>query len=321
MFLDDSENNLIENETSSLKDEEVLYQSLKDPRLFELLVDRYQEAFIRKAKRVLVTQHDAEDAVQETFTKIYIYANKFQVQEGASFKSWAYKILINTCFTHGKKKKLNTERFSLIDPEFEHLIADKNDRFRSFTLKEYILSVLSRMPDSLSDVLEDYYIKGVSQKELAELVKDQKKSWDKEDAGGKCGRFEMSKLNIKMDGKEPWHNLSEEEQKEKIIQGAIYHHAYIQVKKRVGLVKGPDKIVVFTSAIGGIPCVPIGSTKASMAKFWTGVGVLREKGGGFSEVVLSPKQLEKIKEKDSETAEVNLFDMPSFKKIDVYKEK
>jgi RNA polymerase sigma factor (sigma-70 family) len=168
MFLEDETHPSVAQDVLELSDEKVLFRSLHDPRVFEVIVDRYQEAFIRKAKRLLTTQHDAEDAVQEAFTKIYIYANKFEVQEGATFKSWAYKILINTCFTHGKKKKLNTERFSLIDPEFEHLIADTEDRFKSFTLKEYILSVLSRMPDSLGKVLEDYYIKGVPQKELAE---------------------------------------------------------------------------------------------------------------------------------------------------------
>ena len=167
MFFDD---NAFEEKTdfSVMSDEEILFASLNDPKLFEELVDRYQEAFIRKAKKILGSREDAQDVVQETFTKMYIYAGKFNVQEGATMKSWGYKILVNTCFTHGKKKKLHGERFSLIDPEFEHLLADKNDSFNTYTTKEYILSILSRMPDSLGKVLEDYYIKGVPQKELAD---------------------------------------------------------------------------------------------------------------------------------------------------------
>lgn len=153
---------------SAMTDEEILFASHNDPRLFEVLVDRYQEAFIRKAKKILGSREDAQDVVQETFTKMYIYAGKFSVQEGATMKSWGYKILVNTCFTHSNKKKLHGERFSLIDPEFEHLLADKHDAFSTYTTKEYILSILSRMPDSLGKVLEDYYIKGVPQKELAE---------------------------------------------------------------------------------------------------------------------------------------------------------
>ncbi|MCK5026908.1 MAG: RNA polymerase sigma factor [Candidatus Pacebacteria bacterium] len=166
MFL--AENDNIQKNISELADEEVLFASIKDPHAFEELVDRYQDAFMRKAKKLLNTKENAEDAVQETFTKIYIYAGKFKVQEGASFKSWGYKILVNTCFTHGKKKKLHQERFALIDPEFEHLVADKHDQFESYTAKEHILSILSRMPDSLGKVLENYYIKGIPQKELAQ---------------------------------------------------------------------------------------------------------------------------------------------------------
>lgn len=162
------EERIAHDELTTLPDEEVLFRSQKDPRVFEVIVERYQEAFVRKAKQLLSTREDAEDAVQETFAKIYIHAGKFEVKDGATFKSWGYKILMNTCFTHGKKKKLHKERFSLIDPEFEHMIADRDDRFSSYTMKEYILSVLSRMPDSLGKVLEDYYIKGVPQKELAD---------------------------------------------------------------------------------------------------------------------------------------------------------
>ena len=151
-----------------LTDEEVLFASQKNPRMFEVLVERYQDAFIRRARHILGNKEEAEDIVQETFTKMYIYGGKFQVQEGASFKSWGYKILINTCFTHCKKKKLHNERFTQINPEFEHLIADKNNDFESYTTKEHILSILSCMPDPLAKVLEDYFIKGIPQKEMAE---------------------------------------------------------------------------------------------------------------------------------------------------------
>ena len=153
---------------AELADEEIIFASIKDPRMFETLVDRYQDAFARKARYILGSKEDAEDAVQETFTKMYIYAGKFQVQEGASFKSWGYKILINTCFTYGKKKKLHNERFTQINPEFEHLISDKKNEFESYTMKEHVLSIFSHMPDSLAKVLEDYFIKGIPQKELAE---------------------------------------------------------------------------------------------------------------------------------------------------------
>lgn len=40
-------------------------------------------------------------------------------------------------------------------------------------------------------------------------------------------------------------------------------------------------------------CIPVGTTKTSVAKFWPGVGVLKKKDDEFIEYVLSPSQLEK----------------------------
>ena len=169
-FTTDAEKNTKKqiNDFSSFPDEKILLLVQKKAELFEILVDRYQDAFIRKALRITGKQEDAEDVVQETFVKIFIYADKFRVQEGASFKSWGYKILINTCFTQYKKLKLNRERFLQLDPELEGILPDKNSAFEKYTLSEYILSVTSKMPDALGKVLEDYFIKGIPQKELAE---------------------------------------------------------------------------------------------------------------------------------------------------------
>ena len=35
--------------------------------------------------------------VQDAFTRVYVYADRFHPQEGAQFSSWAYAILIRLC--------------------------------------------------------------------------------------------------------------------------------------------------------------------------------------------------------------------------------
>src|SRR3989338_1992934 len=90
----------------SRSDEEILALSVSKPDLFSIFVNRYQEAFLRKAGQIIRNNPEiVSDIVQDTFVKIYLNADKFQIQEGASFKSWGYKILINTCFTKYKKLK------------------------------------------------------------------------------------------------------------------------------------------------------------------------------------------------------------------------
>ena len=101
------------------KDEEILAASLEKPAIFKILVDKYQEAFIRKALGILRQQEEAEDVVQETFVKIYLHGKKFKKMDGIEFKSWAYKILVNTAISRYRKisKKWQAESADPLDLE------------------------------------------------------------------------------------------------------------------------------------------------------------------------------------------------------------
>jgi len=161
---------ILNNEYAEKRDDEILAQAIIEPRLFEILIDRYQEAFLRKARSIIRGHEDAEDIVQETFTKIYLYAGKFQVQEGASFKSWAYKILINTSLTHYKKKKRHLGATAELDPEFYEILPDVVSRdFEKKEVSEYLLSVLARMPENLARALQLHFIEGRPQAEVADI--------------------------------------------------------------------------------------------------------------------------------------------------------
>ena len=91
--------------SEGMKDEEILLASLKEPAFFELLVEKYHEPLMRAAWRVVRGREEAEDIVQEAFVKMYKNAHKFEKYEGIEFKSWAYKVTINTAITHYRKLK------------------------------------------------------------------------------------------------------------------------------------------------------------------------------------------------------------------------
>lgn len=151
-------------------DEEILALSKNQPYLFGILLDRYQTAFLRKAQSVLGSKEDAEDVMQETFIKIYRYADKFQVQEGASFKSWGYKILLNTAFTRYQKMKKHRGAIFNPDPEWYEVMADtKTQQFEKDENKDYLSSVFSRMPEHLGRVLKLHFIEGLPQEEIAQI--------------------------------------------------------------------------------------------------------------------------------------------------------
>ena len=153
-----------------MKDEDILFLSLKQPRVFEELINRYEDAFKRKAESILHNREEAEDIVQEAFTKIYINAGKFEVQEGASFKSWAYRILINTSFTRYQKLKREKGARQELDPEVYEAFGDFKSRdFEKQEVSDYIFSVLSKIPEHLRRVLVLHVIEGRPQEEVADI--------------------------------------------------------------------------------------------------------------------------------------------------------
>jgi RNA polymerase sigma factor (sigma-70 family) len=104
----------------------VLAKSYEEPRLFELLVERHEQAFLRKARNIVKTDEASQDVVQDTFVKIYMYGRNFKPVEGAKFTSWAYRILINTCFLWYKKNKRDREFSTLIDEDLEAVLCFPN---------------------------------------------------------------------------------------------------------------------------------------------------------------------------------------------------
>ena len=153
-----------------MSDEKVLALSIKEPRHFEIIVDRYQAAFTRNARKVLGNREEVDDAVQEAFTKIYMNASRYEPVEGAKFSSWAYKILFNTTFTHYKKLKRVDESGAKLDEEIWALIPDaKESDFEKLTARDLIARTIAKMPEPLAKILTLHYLEDRPQKEIAEM--------------------------------------------------------------------------------------------------------------------------------------------------------
>ena len=156
---------------NGMQDEEILKGSLKEPALFELLVEKYQEPLMRAAWRVVRNREEAEDIVQEAFVKMYKNADKFEKLKGIEFKSWAYKIAINTAITHYRKLKrgeILVEDPGLLQPQSAvQSVGDERILARS-DARAAVGATLARMPDHLRSVLEHYYMGDKSYRTIAD---------------------------------------------------------------------------------------------------------------------------------------------------------
>jgi len=156
------------------EDEEILAKSLKDPSFFSIIIDRYEGAFLKTAFGVVRNRAEAEDIVQETFTKIYLNGGRFKRQPDARFKSWAYKILMNTSFTHYQKLKRvggKTEYLDsvLYDDDGDGLVAESADVAAVSDAKALVAEVIAKMPDHLGRLLKLYYLEDKSYQDIADV--------------------------------------------------------------------------------------------------------------------------------------------------------
>ncbi|MCU0849112.1 MAG: sigma-70 family RNA polymerase sigma factor [Spirochaetes bacterium] len=106
---------------STERDEKLIGDFLGNDHLaFEKLVIRYKDMIFNLCFRITCDYDEANDCAQETFIKVYRSLGGFQFR--SSFKTWLYRIAINTCRSRisSKKRKINGKTVSMesiINPE------------------------------------------------------------------------------------------------------------------------------------------------------------------------------------------------------------
>lgn len=155
--------------TVRIDDQSVLKLSFSNPRAFETLVERYQDGFLRTADKVVRSREEAEDIVQETLVKIYFKGKKFKKQEGATFKSWAYRILLNTAYSHYRKRQ---RREVPLDEFFDTLlyersVSEQRERLEDLNRQETVKRALEQLPGDLAELLRLHYFDGYSYKDIS----------------------------------------------------------------------------------------------------------------------------------------------------------
>ncbi len=108
-----------------LSDEQLAAQAARegsDGVAFTALVDRYREKVWRVCWRLMGTQHDAEDAAQEVFVRLFFERGKFA---GLSrYSTWLHGVAIRTCLTLRRSRGRRRRRE---EPGNEERIAHEAD--------------------------------------------------------------------------------------------------------------------------------------------------------------------------------------------------
>ena len=84
-------------------------------RGFKLLMDSFQKPIYYYVRRLLVSHEDAEDALQETFVKVY--RNLPQFRGDSALSTWIYRIATNESLRILENRKKMASAFSEMDEE------------------------------------------------------------------------------------------------------------------------------------------------------------------------------------------------------------
>ena len=152
----------------ALPDAELIARARKEPTLFAVLVRRYEAPLLRRARTILKSPEDAEEAVQDAFTKMYLYADKYRPQEGASFSSWAYTILNRVAYSKYRARGIERGKRAELAPEHYESLPDARAEFlEDLSIRNEVLAALAKLPETAAKILRLQFIEGKSQEEIA----------------------------------------------------------------------------------------------------------------------------------------------------------
>ena len=136
-----------------------------DSRIFEEIYVRFGDRMKSIAWNHLGNVSDAEDAVQETFLKIHRAASTYTGE--ASFATWIFRILVNTCYDILRKRKRRVDEAPIDDmPESAARSAPNVDDAKRITLNK----LLNELPEQRRSVFTLFEIEGLSHAEIGEIL-------------------------------------------------------------------------------------------------------------------------------------------------------
>lgn len=121
----------------------------------------YGSMVYRRARAILGEEHAAHDAVQEVFVRAI--RSDVEFYESTSPTTWLYRVTTNYCLNLRRNRQRRDELDAVRAPPPQETADDLDDRL-------FVLELLSRLPEELSQIAVYYYYDQMNQAEIASIL-------------------------------------------------------------------------------------------------------------------------------------------------------
>lgn len=150
-----------------LNEEELIKRCTKSDRhAQEFLFNQFYKELYLVAMRYLSDHHDAEDAIIQSFTRVFKSLKRFSYKGQGSLGRWVRTILINESIRILKKRHLMQ-----FDADIKHMDFQNSDANGLQQLQASdITRMIEQLPTGYRTVFNLFIVEGYSHKEIAKML-------------------------------------------------------------------------------------------------------------------------------------------------------
>src|SRR3972149_2811684 len=156
-----------------LSDDQVLVEQVcqGDLNAYRVLVERYQKYSYQIAYRILRSHHDAEDASQEAFVRIYQSIRRFRRE--AEFSTYLYLIVVNLSLNVLRKREREpaNEKSGLDGWREKDKELTENPKIELIDIRDHLHRAIARLSQRQQAVLVLRHYEGLSTREVSEILR------------------------------------------------------------------------------------------------------------------------------------------------------
>ena len=129
-----------------------------------LVMSQYQD-YVYSILKSMLYQHEAEEAAQDTFIKVYKHINQYN--DHSKFSTWLYSIAYRTGLDYLKKRKAHQP---IDEVHFGIGVRDEINNFENDNMKHWIDSEIRKLDPSDATLIKLYYLNEYSIKEVSDIT-------------------------------------------------------------------------------------------------------------------------------------------------------